>query len=514
MPGGGVADGERSGVTGAAKVGAPAAGESVRLLPVNTRGAVAAAVVGVLAFHVAYASTALAGAVVLFLFSLVWVSRVRSARGAFWLGLGMGFFVYAPKLLFFWGIFGAFAISLWLILSVWVGFLTLMAHYAARRFPALVATAALPVLWLGFEYFRSELYPLKFAWLTPGFAFAPGAMVRAAGVYGAGFLCMALAAAAWMLPGLGRPVGLLAAVLLVGALGTRPVPLPELSARLRRPMGPSVVGIQREGGDPWKAAEWLETARQAHPEGELFVLSEYTFPSLPPDDVRAWCKQHGKYLLAGGVRDVEGSRTKFYDTAFVVGPDGEILFEQVKAVPIQFMQDGLPAPKQELWQSPWGPIGVCVCYDLSYTRVTDRLVEMGAQLLLVPAMDAGTWGESEHELHGRIGPMRAAEYGVPVVRVCSSGISQIVDQWGHLLESAPYPGQGAVFSSSRIRMGTGHLPWDRWAAPVCALLAMGYSACELLLATVRRVREGRGRRAAKSLSVAAAAPPLPPSAEH
>jgi apolipoprotein N-acyltransferase len=513
MPGGGVAEGQRSGVTGAAQVGGPAVGGLGRLLPVGPRGAVVAAAVGVVAFHVAYASAVLAGAVVLFLFSLVWVSRVRSPRGAFWLGLAMGFCSYAPKLFFFWGIFGPFAISLWLILSVWAGAFVLMAHYAARRFPALVAIAMLPVLWMGLEYFRSELYPLKFAWLTPGFAFVPGAMARTAGVYGVGFFCMALAAGAWLLPGLGRLAGLIAAVVLAGWLGTRPVALPELNARQRRPMGPIVVGIQRENGDSWKAAEWLETARQAHPEGELFVLSEYTFPSLPPEDVLAWCKEHGKYLLAGGVRDVEGSRTKFYDTAFVVGPDGKIVFEQVKAVPIQFMQDGLPAPKQELWRSPWGAIGVCVCYDLSYTRVTDRLVAMEARLLLVPAMDAMTWGKNEHELHGRVGPMRAAEYGVPVVRVCSSGISQIIDQWGNILESAPYPGQGAIFSASTIRMGTGHLPWDRWAAPVCALLAMGYSACELMLASVRRVRGGRGPGAAKSPPAATAAPALPAEAD-
>ena len=31
-----------------------------------------------------------------------------------------------------------------------------------------------------------------------------------------------------------------------------------------------------------------------------------------------------------------------------------------------------------MWDSPWGRIGFCICYDLSYRRVTDRLAALGA----------------------------------------------------------------------------------------------------------------------------------------
>jgi apolipoprotein N-acyltransferase len=509
MPGGGVAEGQRSGVPGAAQVGGPAAGGLGRLLQVETRGAIVAAIVGVAAFHLAYFATSFAGAMVVFLLAAVWVSRIRSPRGAFWLGLGMGFFVYGPHLLFFWKIFGPIAVSLWLILSVWVGFFALIAHYAAHRFPIAIAAALLPLLWTGFEYFRSECYPLKFAWLTPGLAFAPGEMAHVVGGYGIGFLCMALAAAAWMFRGWVR--WLVAAMGVAAAAGLGRIPSGDRATGIDEPPGPIVVGIQREGAEPWKAVEWLEAARVKYPPAELFILSEYTFPDLPPDDVRAWCKAHGKYLLAGGVRNVEGPRNKFYDTAFVVGPTGEILFEQPKAVPIQFMQDGLPAPSQNLWQSPWGPIGVCVCYDLSYTRVVDQLVAKGARLLVVPAMDAASWGAAEHALHGRVGPMRAAEYGVPILRVCSSGISQIIDQTGTVVSSAEFPGQGDMVVGQVSLAHNKSLPWDRTLAPICALLTIGYSALELLLASIRRVRDGRGNKSRKPNASVATSPPSTPA---
>ncbi len=59
--------------------------------------------------------------------------------------------------------------------------------------------------------------------------------------------------------------------------------------------------------------------------------------------------------MVGG-KDPVGTNN-YYNTAFVVGTNGEIVFKQVKSVPIQFFRDGLPAPEQKVWNSPWGKIG-------------------------------------------------------------------------------------------------------------------------------------------------------------
>ena len=131
---------------------------------------------------------------------------------------------------------------------------------------------------------------------------------------------------------------------------------------------------------------------RSHPDAELVVLSEYTFDGPVPAAVRDWCRKNRRYLVVGGKDPAPGGN--FYNTAFVIGPDGDIVFRQVKAVPIQFFKDGLPAPEQKLWDSPWGKIGICVCYDLSYTRVTDRLVKLGAEALIVPTMDVADWGQA------------------------------------------------------------------------------------------------------------------------
>ena len=79
-------------------------------------------------------------------------------------------------------------------------------------------------------------------------------------------------------------------------------------------------------------------------------------------------------------------------------------------------------------------------------------------------MDIADWGEAQHLLHGRVAPMRAAEYAVPIFRVCSSGVSQFVDGTGRVLSSAPFPGDGAMLAAEIPLPGHGRMPPDRWLA--------------------------------------------------
>ncbi len=237
-----------------------------------------------------------------------------------------------------------------------------------------------------------------------------------------------------------------------------------------------IAGVQMECPSEREVLLRLDGLVRKHPETELIVLSECTFAEPVPATVKDWCRKSRRYLVVGGEDPAAGN--SFYNTAFVIGPDGEIVFRQVKCVPIQFFKDGLPALEQRLWDSPWGKLGLCICYDLSYTRATDRLVKLGAQALIVPTMDNFDWGRRQHELHARVAPVRAAEYGLPIFRVASSGISQWVDRSGRVVAAAPCPGAGATVCGTLELRGPGRLPLDRWLAPV-STLAAGATVCWL-----------------------------------
>jgi apolipoprotein N-acyltransferase len=205
--------------------------------------------------------------------------------------------------------------------------------------------------------------------------------------------------------------------------------------------------------------------------------------------------KYHRYLIAGGIQWLDARR--FYDTVFVIGPDGRDVFAQAKSVPVQFMDDGLPAPRRQVWESPWGKIGIAVCYDIGYASVMDDFIRQGAQGLIVPTNDPMHWGEFERRmLHGRLAPIRAAEYSVPVFGVWSSGESQLTDRYGRVIASAGFPGQGAIIAGPFNLQGPGRIPPDRILA-IATTIGTGLFALLLLacwLKEHRAVARLRGKR--------------------
>jgi apolipoprotein N-acyltransferase len=447
------------------------------------------AAAGVAAFHVAYEFEAAGALIVVYLACLYRLAWVSSPRLAFYLGLAIGSAIAALQLQFLFGIFGWAAAGLWAILGLWIAFFLLLSRIVVGRWPRYGALW-LPVIWFALEYTRSELYALRFAWLTPGFALSHSTLLpfASAGVYGFSFCVLGVLAVTHM--ALQRRPAIVAAMFLLPALALVP-------AGVRQEAGPLVVGIQLESPREHEVLAALDEALAENPDLDLVVLSEYCFDGPVPASISDWCARHQKHLIAGGKEPV-GASGQFTDTAFVVSPVGEIVFQQGKAVPIQFFNDGLPAREQNVWNSPWGRIGIAICYDLSYSRVIDRLVDQGAEALIIPTMDAEDWREHEHRLHGKIAPARAREYGIPIFRLASSGISQVVDRHGQVLASAAFPGQGERLIGRIILDKPGQLPVDRYLA----LPAVGAVLMLIANFALRRVAEFARKRTKSRSGVA------------
>jgi len=434
------------------------------------------ALAAVVSFHLAYLFTVCSWFIVLFLYCMFRLAGLATRRQAFWFGMAVGLAAYSPHLAFFWILFGPAAIPLWCILSFWLGLFLLLGRACLGRFGPVAWAIAAPFLWTGLEYFRSELYYLRFSWLNAGYAFSNSAslpFLAGFGAYGIGFLLMAWAAYVGVATQFSKVIRLGSGVALA-AISSLPFWLPALASSAIKPI--TLTGVQLEGSPPGQIKAALDAALKNHPQTDLFVLSEYAFEGPVPQQILDWCKDHGKWLAAGGEAPV--SPIQYYNSVFVVGPDGAIAFQQAKCVPVQFMKDGLPALKQGVWNSPWGRLGFGICYDASYTRVTDELIRQGAQALIFPTMDSAQWGNAEHELHGRIVPIRAAEYAVPIFRLCSSGISQFVGRDGRVISSAPFPGQGAMLSAEMKLPPRGRMPPDR---PLAELSVVATAALILFL---------------------------------
>ena len=432
-------------------------------------------------FHAAYTSIHYPAAGLLifgYAFGLVKLTDQPNVRRAFYFGLATGFLCYAPQLFFFFRIFNVAAIVLWLVLAFWVGLFAAIVCGCARRWGKVKTAWLIPIVWTGIEYFRSELYFLKFSWMNIGYAMPIGSALF--GMYGVALLIFSVATffSLWrqIKMSLLQVVGLFVALQILFVLSHGY----NGNGSHHPPTNVNLVGVQMEFPPQNVIPQILNQALAKNTNAAIFVLSEYSLDGGVPDSLKNWCRDNSRFLVIGGKDFV--TNDVYYNTAFVVGTNGEIVFKQAKRVPIQFFHDGLPAPKQEVWNSPWGKIGICICYDLSYTRVTDELVRQGAQLLIVPTMDVEFWGRHQHELHSRVAPVRAAEYGIPIFRVASSGISQAVNGGGNVVAQTSIGSYGEIFSAQLRLPRQGSIPIDRYLAPLCVGVSGIVTVLLLLLA--------------------------------
>jgi predicted amidohydrolase len=115
--------------------------------------------------------------------------------------------------------------------------------------------------------------------------------------------------------------------------------------------------------------------------------------------VEAWGTLAGRHggLIAGGICERDGRSV--FDSAVVVGPGGILghyrklhLFGEEKAS-FRPGDRGLP-----VIGTPFGRIGICICYDLRFVETVRILALRGAQLVLVPTawlpgFDREPWDE-------------------------------------------------------------------------------------------------------------------------
>src|SRR4029077_17134955 len=164
----------------------------------STRASLFLGAVAVAAFEIAAEFEAAAPLVIVYLACLFALARVKSTRWAFYLGLVIGWSIAALQLQFFVDVFGWAAVGLWAIFGIWIAFFVLLPRIVVGRWPQ-YGVLWLPIVWLGLEYFRCELYFLRFAWLTPGFLLSHPCSLTllSTGLYGFSFLVMCGLTAIW-----------------------------------------------------------------------------------------------------------------------------------------------------------------------------------------------------------------------------------------------------------------------------------------------------------------------------
>ena len=104
-------------------------------------------------------------------------------------------------------------------------------------------------------------------------------------------------------------------------------------------------------------------------------------------------------------------------------------------------------------KTPFGRLGVAVCYDLRFPEIFRKMLDKGVQILAVPSAFTAITGKAHWEILVRaraienlVYVVAAAQGGYHVSGRETHGHSMIVDPWGTVLVEAP-KGPGFIVSS-------------------------------------------------------------------
>jgi apolipoprotein N-acyltransferase len=389
------------------------------------------------------------------------------------------------------------------VIAIYAGVASWLTHKIPLRDTAKIF--AFTVIWTAVEYARGHLFT-GFPWNLAGYAFAISdsslQMASLVGAYGLTWFAVLLgvipAALFLRLP---RAVSIMAicyAVLLVGCIWgawrlEQANHLPE-SVRYEDTMVRIVQAniMQHHKWDPKKQFDGLQKyialTRMPSLDNVRYILWPETAVPYAVKQNTPLTAALGKaipkdsILITGGLRieSVGAENWNIFNSLMAFNHEGRVVaqYDKHHLVPFgEFLPFRALLPAQ--WLTPVGPkdfsvgpgaqtlvidqdlsVSPLICYEAIFPgAVIDKTHR--PKLLLNITNDAWFGLSTGPHQHFHMARMRAVEEGIPLVRVANTGISAVIDGYGHVENSLPLGTEGVLDSRIPLPLPDGTL-FSRW----------------------------------------------------
>ena len=368
--------------------------------------------------------------------------------------------------------------TLYIVLSAYIALYLGASVFLTRRGEkaGITPLVSFPVLWVGLEYIRAVVLT-GFPWASLGYTqYRTLPLIQIAditGVYGLSFLiAFANVVIYRIIRGMARkesadyPAGsaLVLALLLMATLGYG-------FYRLKTPERGELFKVSLTQGNIPQDVKWdpayqeatiavyEKLSRQACASGsDLVVWPESAAPFYLQRDlknsarIKSLATELKTCMVVGSPAfEMDGQRTRYLNSAFLLAPDGEVLGRSDKMHLVPFgeyvplarllpfvnkLVEGIGdfSPGAALYPLDTGKakIGILVCFEGIFPDLSRAYVRAGVRLLVNITNDAWFGRSSAPYQHLSMTVFRAVENRVPLVRAANSGISSIIDSRGHI----------------------------------------------------------------------------------
>ncbi len=367
------------------------------------------------------------------------------------------------------------------------------------------ALAAAPLVWTATELGRTYLFS-GFPWVLLGYSqtdVLPIAQLASVfGVYGVSALVVSVSAAlaasglAIGAPAGGRgdagrmriwpvavAIGLVLSVAVWGSLRVTGSALTSSGTPVRVGLVQGNVA-QGEKWDPTRATaifeSYLGLTRRAIREGAALVIwPESSTPFSFEEDrtaaeaVRQLARDGRVDILFGSNQVERASPNRYFNAAFLLGPDGEQkgVYRKMHLVPfgeyvplksllsfaaplVEAVSGFSPGTEATLLPTLGGPASTAICYEIVFPNLVRQSVADGSQLLTTITNDAWFGRTVAPYQHFAQASMRAIENGRYLVRAANTGISGIVDPYGRVVARSDLFATAVVVGDVRFLRAT------------------------------------------------------------
>jgi len=164
-------------------------------------------------------------------------------------------------------------------------------------------------------------------------------------------------------------------------------------------------------------------------------------------------RQAGAWVVLGGMPERAPEAGHVYNTCALLAPDGSLrdryrkihLFDVAIPDGATYHESKSVSPGDEVHVSatPWGGLGLSVCYDLRFPELYRAQSKAGAQMAVVPAAFTLHTGKDHwhvlvraRAIENQLFVIAAAQFGRHNAKRVTYGHSLIVDPWGTVLAEA------------------------------------------------------------------------------
>ncbi len=357
------------------------------------------------------------------------------------------------------------------------------------------SVCAVPVLWAATELLRRHLLG-GFPWVLLGSSQATVLPIlqtaSLAGVYGlSALVSMGSAAAVLLVVGRGwlrwaMPVGTAALTGILWIWGAARVADGSLVTTGDAMRVALVQGNIRQE-EKWNRTSapailstYLRLTQQAARDGaRLVVWPESSTPFFFEYDaagnaaIRMTVRESGIHLLFGSDQYEAGPPARYFNSAFLLRPDGTTVasYKKMHLVPfgeyvplkrllffagplVEAVSDFSPGEDPMVMPIGTHRLSTAICYEVVYPDLIAAFTGRGSQLLTTITNDAWYGDSSAPYQHFWQAAVRAVEQGRYLVRAANTGISGIVDPYGRVVASSGIFEQVVVGGDIRFLTGT------------------------------------------------------------